>query len=116
MTEPDDRPAIEIVQRFGDDIKAAINEIVNQTPNIAKDAATTTAKDVAGRRAAWVFVGTWASAVLVAAGVAWLMLTYYPRAPRAVDITFRHDGLIQRCVRLVDSPPDHPVFVCHTTR
>lgn len=112
MTERDeDLPASKIVERYGEDIKAAIAEIAEATPTIAKTAAT----DEARRRAVWLLAVTWVSAVVAAAGVSYLMLTHWPRS-HAIDVTYHRTGDTEVCVRDAGSPVDHPLFLCHPLR
>lgn len=106
--EPEEPTATQqVISQFGQDIKAAIAEIADKTPELAK----TVAGAEVSRRAAWWHVITWVSAVGAAAGVAWLMLTFAPH-PHAVDITFRHGDVLEVCARVPGTSPEHPAFVC----
>ena len=113
--EPDPTPAQQAVSQLGDDIKAAIAEIAEATPTIAKTAAAAAVVDEASKRAVrWLFVA-WVSAVIAAAGTAWLTWSYLQSKQSNVQFEVRYEGTTAVCARGPDSPDGRPSVVCHRT-
>lgn len=112
MTErDDDLPASKVVEQFGDEIRAAITAIAEETPTVAKTVAKNEVKNQARKTAVRWYAITVGLSALLAVVTSWAMLTYYPH-PHAVDVTFRHGAQIEVCTRVPGSAPEHPVFVC----
>lgn len=114
MTEKRDEQdlsANKIVEQFGDDIKAAIAEIVDQTPSIAKDAAASVVKDQARKSSVHWYLVTIVVAWAGAAGIAWLVMTF--AGPDVSQLLVHHaNGFVETCAFAVEPSGDRATFVC----
>lgn len=113
MTDHDERElsASEAVAQFSHDIKAAIAEVVEKTPELAKDTAKTEARTEASRRAVSWYIVTILVAWIGAAAFAWLIAVYLP-AHSNVEFIVRYQGTSVMCSRALDTPDGHPVLTC----
>lgn len=106
--EPLGLPGSEIVKGFGDEVRKAFDEAVQDIEGRI-DAAAKNAEDERRFRRALRAAGLLVGAGLMAAGVVWLMV-----GRGATEWSVRHaDGLIETCSLAPDAPDDKPAFVCH---
>lgn len=113
MAEYDNLPPSKIVERFGDEIRAAIQEVADKTPEAASNVARSEAKNEARTTAVRWYIAAVVIALVVSTATTWLMLHYAPRS-HSTDITYRGDNQVAVCSRDVNaSTEDHPVYICH---
>lgn len=113
MTEHDEElPASKIVEQFGDEIRAAIAAVADETPTVAKNVAKVEVKNEARKSAVRWYITSLIMSLIMSLAVCWLMLNYAPRS-HAADVTFERPDLSDVCTRSSHlSTEAHPIYIC----
>lgn len=112
-----DAEASRIVEQFGDEIRAAIQAVAEETPRVAGVAAKSAAKDemrkeIMRTTVRW-YLTSVAMTVVISSAVCWLILTYSKSKQDSVHFEVRYEGTTAACERGPDTPDGRPVVVCH---
>ena len=114
MAEYEDLPPSKIVERFGEEIRAAIQEVAEKTPQLATTAAADKAKDEARGLAVRWYIASVGISLVIAFAVSWLMLNYAPRS-HATDVKYIRGVSSEVCSRDSNASTEtHFVYICHS--
>lgn len=114
MAEYENLPPSKIVERFGDEIRAAIQEVAEKTPQVATTAARNEAADKARGLAVRWYIASVAISLVIAFAVSWLMLNYATRS-HATDVKYVRGVSSEVCSRDPNASNEtHSVYICHS--
>lgn len=99
--------ATQVVNKFSADIKEAIGEVVSTTRQEIEDDIRA---DFAKKAAIW-WTFTFLIVVAIAAGTAYLFISFWPR-PHVSQFIMERGANVELCTRAVGVPPERPVFEC----